>query len=942
MLIDLSLMLTRIKNFLYTALFLSGFSALIYELIWERKLELVLGSTARGITIVLSTFFAGLAIGTFVFGKLADRIQTKKQLLVIYASLELFIGITSLISVYIFGSGNQLSFLYLIIPATLIGGTFPLITKYFSSSDDLKNNVGILYSLNTLGGLAGVVVLTWFLIVNFGVNTSLIIAAAVNILIGEGAFFFSNFLANSDLIKEKQNKANFKSGGAGMLLIAFLTGFLALFLELSWSRFLVLVYGNSIYAFAVVLAATLAGILLGSFVAYQVPINRIKTTLFLALFASGIYIILTVPFYDRLPELFLRLLVNNPTFSWTNQSRLVICFLTFLPVMFFSGLSFPLIVGLYKNKALGVGGKVGAIYSLNTIGGILGPLAGYFLILPKIGFQNSFILASVCYFILSAIILNSKKVYIFVLITGSILVFGNLLFFSWNKVKLTLGIYQNPNLTEAGRKLIYYKEGENEIVSVRQSLGGNMSMSLSGKVDASNYVDLDSEVLLGHLGMLFSKNHDRILVIGQGSGITSGSVGTYNAGEIDIVEIEKNVIEASKLFSKDNHDILNDSRVKVIIDDVRHYLSRIDIKYDVIISQPTNLKIAGMTNLFSKEFYEIAKSHLESGGIMLQWIQNYDLSPDTLKIAIRTYTNFFPYVYIWSGYHGANIFLIGSDSPLASGNVIVNYNSEKVRKDLQRIGVNDARQIYDFYIADRPKILGVVGQGVTNSDDLPVLEFNAPRDYLPNYEDDTLPFLNRMVETFPGESESFNVRNLLLQIRKGLTDSSIDRTALFEKLLLLRPNNDYIKGMYSSCLGKEADGKELGQAEKLLRRAVEVSPNDFFSNTLLGQTYLEEGKIDLAIEILTKSNAIEPGFSDTHGYLGMAYLVKKDFKMAETELLKATANDNTNYIAWKSLGDTYIALGKKKDAIIAYNKSLLLKPGQLDVEDKILKLQSQK
>lgn len=676
--------------------FVSGATALVYEILWEKKLELIFGTTVEGLTAILSVFFAGLAIGSFIFGKVSDRLNVKK-LLIAYGLVEVGIGLLSFGSPFFFEALGQASLFFMLFPVTLIGATFPLVTRYFSTQETLKDKVSLLYAINTLGAVLGVLVATFWLIRTFGVNGGIWLAAGVNVVLGGLVLLLaSNVEGIVFKVKKKISLSRREPQGGLLLPVFFLTGMLALALEVFWTKALVLVFGGSLYSFAVILVAFLLGIVLGSFFARF--LDKRRSWFWFGIFQGliAIWVLASLPLFNKLPGFFVSLFEKGG-FSQLIWVSFLISTMVILPATFFSGASFPLAVELYRGKFKRLGEGVGRVYAANTLGAVLGPLVAYFLLLPFLGIQRSIIAIGISYGLLGVFFLfKQKKLPIILLAALLVLFVVNISFSSWNKQELTAGRYLYPDFSVLGSELLFYEEGKNTTVTVRKTATGDTVLQVNGKADASAISDLDTELLLGHLPLLFSRNPEKVLVIGFGSGITAGAVSTYPVGEIDIVEIEKAVIDAGEYFAEYNHDILSDKRVGVTLDDARTYLLNTDKTYDVITSEPSNPWIAGVGNLFSKEFYELAKENLSEDGVMFQWIHTYGMSEENLKIAIRTFAEVFPEVTLWTNWLGQDIFLMGSGKPLE----IADDVSDSARNDLVRIHASP-EQIFDFLYSRR-------------------------------------------------------------------------------------------------------------------------------------------------------------------------------------------------------------------------------------------------
>lgn len=927
---------------IYAGFFVSGLTALIYEILWEKKLELSLGTSAEGLTTILSTFFIGIAIGSLLFGNLAEKVKVSK-LLLIYGFIEIAIGGLASLTPLIFSNPNQMSFLYLVLPTTLMGGTFPIVTKILATPQNLKDKVSLLYGLNTLGGIFGIILSSYLLIRLLGINGSLYLAAMINVLIGISliALSLTNqlYLEFIKVLKEKPEKDSSKPNNLAyhlFLLCFFLTGFLSLALQILWTKTLSLVFGATFYSFSIILIIFLLGLALGGLTAKSLNPNRARFWFGLALALVAIWILLSLPLFNNLPQLFIKLLLASPNFFWGQISIFIISSLIIFPATYLFGVSFPLAVQLYKSNSTDIGQNIGRVYFANTFGAVLGPLAVYFFALDQLGIQRSIILVALIYGLLALLFLKkSKLLVIFLSLSISSLIFVNFKWFGWDRAELTQGRYINRLGYFPGTKMLYYKEGKNMVVSVREGVNQGLSLQLNGKTDASTIADLDTELLFSHIPLIFSPQSKKTFMIGLGSGISSGAISTYPVDQIDIAEIEDAVLEAEEFFKTHNQHILADKRVRLIRDDARSYLTHTNNQYDLILSQPSNLWMSGVSNLFTKEFYQLAANHLSDRGIMVQWIQNYNISQENLKIAIRTFASVFPNFTIWADYKGLNIFLISSSTN--TDNLKINDDlPPSLPPQLLRIGIDHPSELFDFYISSHQNIIEKIGQGKINTDNFPWLEINTPSDiYLANGSN--IDFLDSFLQKHPNQpTDSFEVRKLLLETQQltATADPKVDD--LFTKLISLRPENGYIKRMYVDFLAVEADKaidtKDYERAKQLLNKSTDYSKDNFVILNLWGKFYLSKQDLDQAIQNLQRSIQLSNDYAESHLLLGTAFDIKRDWIASERELKAALTIEPKNYGALNTLTNVYLNQGKKDQATQALAKSLSINPNQPELE----------
>jgi spermidine synthase len=552
-------------------------------------------------------------------------------------------------------------------------------------------------------------------------------------------------------------------GTRNVVLIAFATaGFAALLTQLAWIRALILVVGGSVYAFSITLASFLAGIGLGSLLYTRYlaspgawprgPLlrNRMVQAAVMATMIS-LTLLLGLALIGKLPAWFLAgytagLKDNFPLFQlfiFTLSFGLMI-----LPTLLM-GVMFPLVAVIWTRNVGRTGRGVGTAYAINTVGTILGALLGGLLILPWLGVHLSIQLAAGLYFLVaigfwlfSGVALRPLRRHAVVACAALILAMTAWLVPPWNKAMMVSGVFSRPdNMSRVLQEqpdnslqqiideyeLLYYGEGADGTVAVRRkrdSVTGQRTLVINGKADASSAGDMPTQILLAQLPMTLRPQATSALVIGLGSGITAGSLATSQSlTDMTILEISTEVVEASAWFEPENHGVLDDPRVELVTADARNYLLATPQSYDLIISEPSNPWISGIANLFTDEFLRLAKSRLNPGGVMTQWFHIYSMSEDDLKTMLKTFDDNFAYVSVWRIQAG-DLALVGSDQPHA---LSMTYASQVGASELVRAQVRSDRDLAGLYIFGGDMLSRYVRDARTNSDRMPIVEFNAPR-----------------------------------------------------------------------------------------------------------------------------------------------------------------------------------------------------------------------
>jgi len=760
---------------------LSGVCGLVYEVAWSKYLSLFIGSTAYSHMIVLATYMGGLALGAFIFGKYSDKVSNQLKLygllefgigvyclaypLLIEITGNLFIGMASSFD----GSSHSgvllllkfiLSFITLILPAVLMGGTLPVLARFLSRSiSDSGKDVARLYYINSLGAVIGTALAGFFLIRLQGLDNTVRIASSFNILIGLLAILLAKFLnpavqsISSKVKADEQHRVFPESAIRIAIFTAFASGFITMLYELTWIRLLSNILGSTTYSFTVMLIAFISGIAIGSYIVSLV-IRKIKSLVaFLAICQVGtaVSIILTLPVYERLPYYLLKLSATIPNesenFPVFLSLEFLLCFAIMIMPTILSGMSLPVASRIANRDMLVLGKSIGGIFSINTIGSVAGVLITGLVLIPFLGVKQSIEFGVVLNGLIGLFILckTSLPQRVKLGFTLSFLVIAavyRFLFPSWNDNFLISGVFRTLNTREVssyrefkiqqteGHKILWYKEGVNANVAVRESKFGDAiqrTLLINGKADASTLADLQTQILLGQIPLLFYPDTGDALVIGLGSGITCGSVLTHPVKSLDVVEISPEVVECNSFFVKENNNFMADPRVKIYIDDALTQLKTSSKKYDYIISEPSNPWIARIGNLYSQEFFSLCKERLSRNGVLTQWFHTYDVNNDIFRLVLSTLSKVFQHVTIWK-VSDADVIILASAYPLAVyyGDMESKMNQSEIAGDLSRIKVFDIPALLSMQVISARNNPFSYGKNEINTAKKPLLEFLAP------------------------------------------------------------------------------------------------------------------------------------------------------------------------------------------------------------------------
>ncbi|MCX6347888.1 MAG: hypothetical protein NTV79_00080, partial [Candidatus Aureabacteria bacterium] len=742
-----------------------------------RSFGLIFGNTTHAIAAILAVFMGGLALGSF----LTSRLYFKRTVRV-YALVEMGIGAFALLTIPLLyflpqwygafvcahnlSSAPELIFrligatLILLPPTVLLGMTFPLLVEFLTRSGrNFYANMGFLYRTNTLGGAFGVFLATFFLVPSMGKLGTFIVAAAINLAIGLLAWSWGK-----DLQDDSRQKPQPKASGPAtttstippapvsqerlpliFLVTAFSTGLFSFGLEVLWTRSLALVIGSSIYSFNIMLIALLLGIVSGALIYefYWARIKRPVLWLSIIILTIGLLCLIDMALIGLLPVLSFALMKALPVSFFLNETTgLLLCFLTMFVVTMPLGFLFPLLTHFLKLKLYSPQKISSHLYVWNTLGTIAGSFGTAFLLVPLFGLQTSFVLLAVLPLALGLWFLGGYLTWPAISRTGALIVLTLIAmalvkwYRPWDLYLMTAGIYKYgiewrdsirsawglSEFLQSGRRILFYKEGDESVVCVAQGVHGSHGIriiSVNGKSDASNGQDVITQRLTAHVPLMLHPNPRKALVIGWGSGTTAGSACLYpSMDRIDCVEIEPKTFACRQYFVDVNHHISSDPRFRIHIQDGRNYLLTTPTQYDVIVSEPPNPWITGVSNLFTRDFYSIVKSRLNEGGIFCQWFHYYNISLEDMKAQSRTFAESFPYASMWlvppqpveTGFPSicGDILFIGSDKPyhLDYERVKHWYGNKAIREDLAPLGgVENELAFFCNYIMNRKDML---------------------------------------------------------------------------------------------------------------------------------------------------------------------------------------------------------------------------------------------
>ena len=973
---------------IFCAFFVSGACGLIHEVVWTRLLRVVMGNTTFSITTVLCAFMGGLALGSYLAGRLIDH---RNDPLRVFALLEGIIGIYCLLLPWLIGGVQPLySFLYqhtqatfyvfslirflfsgliLLVPATFMGATLPVLTRFFTTSPDrLGWSVGTLYAVNTFGAVLGASASGFLLIPALGVTRTIYLASLFNLLVAAAAYLLHKRTPTWEpggiaaTAKEQQQKPvkrgrrrrpadkaktedriRYRRRVLLALLVGYgFSGFAALVYEIAWTRALSLLIGSTVYAFSAMLTAFVLGLAAGSAACARFA-DRLRDPLrAVAAIQVGIALsaLVVVPVIGKLP-LFVTSLISGLLDSfWQLQ---LAEFLLVLGVMLvpttLMGAAFPLVNRIYNQDSILVGRSVGEVYAANTLGTILGSFTGGFLLIPWLGIQKTiFVAVSIntlvgVSFLLICASLTPRKRWIPAVAAAAVAAGCIAAIPDWDPSLMSFGPYHEASriskttaqsrsaLAElaAKSKVLYHKEGLTTTVTVKEVVEGVRALYINGKPDASSLSDLPSQEMVAHIPLLMHPDPKNALVVGLASGISLGSAGRYPLEELDCLEISPAMIEACRYFDDFNYRILDDPRVNIVINDARNHLALTAKQYDVIISQPSNPYIAGVADLFTREFFELSRQRLSPDGVMCTWVQAYNIGLETFRSIVRTFQEVFPNMSLWRT-GKADCLLVGSKKDLAVDYATLarRLRAEAVAVDLRRIEIGTVPEFLAQLVMGPEGVRRFAGDARIHTDDNALVEFAAPRALTRKSYDWNLVGAieqNREVDlSFLKPSGGGSASNEHLREVKEQAGLFIQaRGHVFRAHIFMN------EGRQQEALAEIREASRLNPADPMLKQ--------FNDGDRRRAYYLaKQGKTAEAIKVYRQMIDRVPGDEKAHYNLATVYKRKGDLENA-LYYYRGAARLQPDYIhALYNVGELSVLLGLTKEGVSSYRRALEVNP----------------
>jgi len=707
----------------------SGCSALIYEIIWYQLLQLVIGSSTVSLGVLLATFMGGLCVGSMA----TPRILGIRRLhpLRAFALLELGIGFSGILVLYgmpfvnglyvaVLGHGlpaillrAMISAICLLVPTILMGASLPTIASWIGTTPRRASWLGLLYAGNTMGAVFGCLAAGFYLLRVFDMATATYVAAAINVAVAVISFgLVLRTPSSAELECPRQVREVAGPRVWTVYVTIALSGACALGAEVVWTRLLGPMLGATVYTFSIILTVFLLGLAIGSglgsllalAVRPQTAMGCCQLLLTAAIAWTAFMLSKSLPYWPINPKL--------STSPWiTFQIDVLRVVWAVWPGTLLWGAMFPLALAAVRSEDEDAARSVGNVYAANTGGAIAGALGFSLLLIPRMGTRQAerslialTIVSALC--VLAPIVWSRRgKLGAWCLAASTVM--AGLLAASVPGVPGTVIAYGRLSMIAGESQILYVGEGMNSSIAVSQ-YGNTRQFHVSGKSEAStNPYDMRVQRMLGEMPALLHPRPRSVLVVGFGAGVTAGSfVANPDVQRIVVCEIEPLVPPTTtRYFGKENYNVLHDGRTEVIYDDARSYILTTPESFDIITSDPIHPWVKGSATLYTEEYFEMARQHLNPGGIVAQWVPLYETDTDTVKSEIATFFDVFPNGTIWANEGddgGYDLMLLGEADP-------IQINVDKLQDRLDRpdyagvaqslrdVGLNSAVEILETY-----------------------------------------------------------------------------------------------------------------------------------------------------------------------------------------------------------------------------------------------------
>jgi spermidine synthase len=746
----------------YALFMVSGFAGLIYESIWTHYLKLFLGHAAYAQSLVLAVFMGGMAAGAALSGRRSTRLANP---LLGYALVEAIIGVLALVFHELFVASTDWAYVALlpalgseslalaaklalscalILPQSiLLGATFPLMSAGLVRALPAASgeSIAMLYFSNSLGAAIGVLASGFVLIAWAGLPGTLRTAGVINLALAAAVWVLARPAQDAPL------EARAGAGGAAPLLlaVAFLTGLASFVYEISWIRMLSLVLGASTHSFELMLSTFILGLALGG-LAVRRRVDRLVQpgrTLGWIQLAMGLLALATLPLYhwtfDAMALLMRGLARSEVGYGLFNLAGQGLSALVMLPATFCAGMTLPLLTVALLRDGAGEA-AIGKVYAANTLGAIAGVLFALHIGLPSLGLKTTLVVGALVDATLGLVLLRhaglGRRSLVDAAAASAALFLPMAFAFQLDVHKMTAGVFRHGDLASSrDAKVLFNADGKTATVHL-VAYPGAVSLRTNGKSDGSianpgepRGTDEITMVLTAALPLALKPETRQAAVIGIGTGLTTHTLlQDLDIERVETVEIESAMAEAARGFLPRNVATFADARGRILIDDAKTFFSTHQRRYDVIISEPSNPWVSGVSSLFTREFYRRIRNYLNAGGLLVQWFQLYEIDASMLASVMGALGAEFPYYAIYAP-SDHDVLIMASDAPLPRAPQASIFEQPGLAKELWTVDVLSIGDLDARYLGNRATLEPLFASyGMPpNSDYRPILDLNAAK-----------------------------------------------------------------------------------------------------------------------------------------------------------------------------------------------------------------------
>lgn len=721
------------KKSLYALFFISGIAGLSYEILWTRMLSTGLGHEIVSVLAVVSAFFSGLALGAWMLDRPVSKSANPEKW---YFLLEVIIGLWALALVFLLPELNRfvagligtepsalrhwtISFLYplwVLLPATVaMGGTLPAMDRIFEKTANERDAVAGLYSINTLGALTGVLLVTFYLVPAMGMNRTSLVLVFVNFIGAMGVLA----LAKKRSVETEHETVSEKVSHEGLSLyvVLFITGFAGVGFEVLMVRVLSQILENTVFSFASMLMVFLLGTGVGASIYQHMGKDRhnVRALLSFLLVSTALSCLLSVYGLQYLASVFRWIeQFGGIGFNRAVFSELVMsCIVFFLPTLFM-GATFSHLARSLKSK----NGGVGRALCLNTLGGAFAPLLFGVLLLPRIGMHLALLIIPAAY-----LFCFPRRKIIYATTAGFLAVIIGAMVFEADP-------YQLLSL-EPGESVVSHREGVMASVSVIKDDNEGLHLKVNNHFQMGGTSSVFSDKRQAYFPLLLHPHPEHALFLGVGTGTTFAAAANFPELQSEGVELIPEVISAIKHFEKVTGDIATKSNLRIVSSDARRYVTAVEQRYDVVIADLFHPSRDGAGSLYTREHFAAIRDKLTDDGLFCQWLPLYQLDLETFKIIVRTFLHVYPRAQAFLAHYSIDQPIIG----LVGGIKALRFPEKwyrkrlpgsSMRRHMAGFGYDSIYSLLGTFMAGDDTLRQYAGAGAINTDESPVVLFKAP------------------------------------------------------------------------------------------------------------------------------------------------------------------------------------------------------------------------